>query len=96
MARPKKATTGFATKELDLQEAQRLFRRKRGRASKYDEVVRSAERLSPGKALVAEQLRYAEVTALRKKVNENLGEGWKVEAARGGEGLYDVILYREA
>ena len=96
MARTKSTPTGFQFKELNIQDARRLFGRKRGRGSKYDQIVSAAEKLGNGKAIHVEQLKYAEVVALRKKVNEQLGEGWKVEAAKGTEGLYDVILYSQA
>jgi hypothetical protein len=97
MARPKKATNDLKFKELDLQEAQRVFSRRRGRASKYDQILDAAEKLNAGKALVVEQMSYSEVTGIRKKIKEYLGEGWMVEATKGDreKNLFDVLVYRE-
>ena len=97
MARPKKAAGEFKYKELDLQDAQRAFNRRRGRASKYDQIVDSAEKLGAGKALIVEQMTYSEVTGIRKKIQDYLGEGWKVEATKTDrdKNLFDVLIFRE-
>lgn len=97
MARPRKAAGDFKIKEMDLQDAQRAFNRRRGRASKYDQIVDSAEKLSGGKALIVEQMSYSEVTGIRKKIQEYLGEGWKVEASKADreKNLFDVLIYRQ-
>lgn len=97
MARPKKTSGDFKMKEVDLQEAQRSFNRRRGRASKYDQLLDGAEKLSVGKALVVEQMTYSEVTGIRKKIQEFLGEGWKVDALKADrdKNLFDVMIYRQ-
>ena len=97
MARSKKATGDYKMKEVDLQEAQRAFKRKRGRASKYDQIVSSTEKLGAGKALVVEQMTYSEVTGIRKKIHDLLGESYKVEASRSDRenNLFNVLIYRE-
>ena len=96
MTRSKKTTDDLRVKELDLAEAWRLFSRSRGRSSKYDQIIDGAKKLSAGKALVVEDIRYSEVTALRKKVQSTLGEDWTVAAAKGqgAENRFNVIIHQ--
>ena len=41
-----KKKSAFTVKEMDLKQAQRAFNRKRGRGSKYDEIINTAENLA--------------------------------------------------
>jgi hypothetical protein len=95
MARPKKTDVGFAIKEVNIEDARRKMSGNRGRSSRFDPVVAQAAKLAEDKALQLEELPYSQVLALRKKVTEQLGDGWKVDSVRVGE-LYDVLLYRKA
>ena len=54
MPRRKKSDSALAFREVALEEAQRSFNRRRGRGSKYDEVIEAAEELAPEKALIVE------------------------------------------
>lgn len=94
-ARAKKST--FTVKEMDLKQAQRAFNRKRGRGSKYDEVIDKAEKLEQGKALIVEGLSYSEVTGLRKRMADILGEDWSVSATKvdADKSLFDALVHRE-
>ena len=97
MARRKKTGSDFKIQELDLQEAQRQFNRRRGRGSKYDEVLDAAEKLEKDKALLVEQVSYSEVTGIRQRIKEYLGAGWAVEATKvdKDKGIYDAMIRRE-
>lgn len=96
MARPKK-TTSFEIKEMDLDQAQREFNRKRGRGSKYDDVIAAAEKLGKGKALIIGQVSYSEVTGIRQRIKNYLGEDLKLEATKVDKqkNLYDLLIHRE-
>lgn len=96
MPRTKKVDD-FKIKELDLQEAQREFGRRRGRGSKYDRVIDAAEKLDAGKALMVEQINYSEVTGIRSRIKDFLGDGWAVESTKVDKekGLYDVLIHRQ-
>ena len=95
MAKAKKSS--FNYKVLDLKEAQREFSRRRGRGSKYDEIIDSAGKLDKGKALLVDGLTNSEVTGLRKRISDMLGEGWSVGSTKvdTDKNLYDVLVHRE-
>jgi len=97
MAKAKARRPSFNIKELDLKDAQREFARKRSRGSKYDDVVNAAEKLAKGKALLVEGLTASEVTGLRKRMTDILGEDWTVGSTKvdAKEHLYDVLIHRE-
>lgn len=97
MPRTKKPSSEFNIKKLDLREAQRQFNRKRGRGSKYDEILEEIEKLDEGKALIVEQISYSEVTGLRQRVKNLLGaDDWKIEATNVNKdkNLYDLLIHR--
>ncbi len=97
MAKRRRSTTSdFTLKELDAQEARRLFNRKRGRGSKYDRVLEAADKLGSGKALIIEQITYSEVTGIRMRVREHLQDGFKIEATKvdRDKDLYDLLILR--
>ena len=95
MAKAKKSS--FSITELDLKEAQRAFNRRKGRGSKYDEVIDRAGKLDKGKALIIGGLTGSEVTGLRKRITDVLGEGWKARSTKvdAAKKLYDVLIHRE-
>lgn len=97
MARAKAAKSAFNVREMDLTEAQREFNRRRGRGSKYDDVISKAEELDKGKALIVEGLSYSEVTGLRKRIADHLGDDWNVSSTRTNKekGLYDALVHRK-
>lgn len=82
---------------LDLKEARREFNRRRGRGSKYDPILDEVEKIDAGKALLVEGMSYSEVTGLRSRLREYLGEGYNVEATKVNreKELYDVLIHRE-
>ena len=83
---------------MDLKDARREFSRRRGRGSKYDEVIGRAGKLDKGKALIVEGLSYSEVTGLRKRITDILGEGWSASATKVDreKKLYDVLIHRKS
>lgn len=97
MAKASAKKPSINVQEMDLQEAQRRFSRKRGRASKYDAVLDKAEKLTKGKALVVEGVSYAEVTAIRKRISDMLDGSWQVSATRtdAEQKTYDMLIHRE-
>lgn len=99
MAKRRKASTSdFTVKEMDLQEARRMFNRKRGRGSKYDAVLEAAEKLDTGKALIVEQISYSEVTGIRMRLREHLQDEFKIEATKvdRDKNLYDLLIQRKS
>ncbi|MFW5972812.1 MAG: hypothetical protein ACOCTG_02375 [Bacteroidota bacterium] len=98
MARRSKVSSGEITfKELDADEARRIFSKKRGRGSKYDSVMEAAEKLSAGKALIVEQITYSEVTGIRMRLRDQLGDDFKIEATKTDreKNLYDLLIQRK-
>lgn len=96
MAKRKSSASSFNVKEMDAKEAQRLFSKSRSRGSKYDEIIEKASDLGKGKALIAEGLTYSEVTGLRKRVADFLGDGWTISSTKVDKekSLYDVLMHR--
>ena len=92
-----KSKSAFSIKELSLKEAKQEFARRRSRGSKYDAILEKATGLDKGKALIVEGLSYSEVTGLKKRVGDFLGEGWKISSTKvdGDKGLYDVLVHRD-
>ena len=97
MAKGKTKQTSFNIQEMDLAEAQREFNRRRGRGSKYDDVIAKAEKLGKGKALIVGGLSYSEVTGLRKRIADYLGNDWSVSSTRADKekGLYDALIHHK-
>ena len=97
MPKRKKSDTEIEFKEMTIEEAQRAFNRRRGRGSKYDEVIEAAEGLAPEKALIVEGVSYSEVTGIRNRLKAYVGEGLRVEATKVDQeqGLYDVLIHRK-
>ena len=97
MAKAKAQGASLTFKEMDLKDAQREFSQRRGRGSKYDDVVRAAEKLDKGKALIVEGLSTSEVTGLRKRLGDMLGEGWTTGSTKvdADKKLYDVLVHRQ-
>lgn len=83
---------------MDLQEARRVFNRKRGRGSKYDQVLEAAEKLDSGKALIVEQISYSEVTGIRMRVRDHLDQEYKIEATKTDrdKDLYDLLIQKKS
>lgn len=96
MPRQKKSETGFQIKELNVNEAQREFNRRRGRGSKYDAILDAAEKLEEGKALIIEQITYSEVNGIRSRIRDMLKGDYQVESTKvnAEKGLYDVLIHR--
>ena len=97
MAKARAKKSSFNIKEMDLKEAQREFNRRRGRGSKYDEIIDRAGKLDKGKALIIEGLASSEVTGLRKRITDILGGGWAASSTKvdAEKNLYDVLIHRE-
>lgn len=89
------ADSTFNIKELDLKEAERNFKRSRGRGSKYDPIVTKAEDLGKGKALIVEKVSNSEVQGIRQRITKFLGDEWTVSSTKVDEGKYDVLIHRE-
>lgn len=84
-------------KEMDLKDAEREFNRRSSRGSKYDDVVSAAEKLGKGKALIVENLSYSEVTGLRKRIADFLGDDWNVSATKADKdkNTYSALVHRK-
>ena len=97
MAKSRRKSTSFKMEEMDLKEAQRAFSRSRGRGSKYDDVIDAAEKLDKGKALFINDVTYSEVTGIRNRIRDILGDDWAVSSTLTDRDkkLYDVIVHRE-
>ncbi len=99
MAKRRRSTsTEFTVRELDLQEARRMFNRKRGRGSKYDAVIEAADKLDAGKALMIERISYSEVTGVRMRLRDHLDAEFKIEATKvdRDKNLYDLLISRKS
>ena len=96
MPRGKATGSELKVKEMELKDAQREFSRRRGRGSKYDAVLDAVEKLGKGKAIIIEQVSYSEVTGIRNRLRDFLGDGFKVEATKVNKDkeLYDVLIHR--
>lgn len=96
MAR-KGTSSDFKIRKLDLKEAQREFNRRRGRGSKYDDILDAAEKLEKGKALIVGQITYSEVTGIRQRIKEYLSDEWSISATKvdRDNNLYDVLIHRD-
>ncbi len=98
MAKKRRSSSSdFTVTELDLQEARRMFNRKRGRGSKYDTVIAKAEELDAGKALMVERITYSEVTGVRMRLRDHLDDEYKIEATKvdRDKNLYDLLITRK-
>ncbi len=96
MAKARAKKSSFNIKEMDLKEAQRVFNQKRGRVSKYDEILNRAGKLDKGKALIVEGLTNSEITGLRKRITDILGGGWAASSTKvdSEKNLFDVLIHR--
>jgi hypothetical protein len=72
----------------------RSFSRSRGRGSKYDGIIKAADDLKKGKAIMIEDLSYSEVTGLRNRIKAHLGDGYSVAAAKSDRenNLYTAMV----
>ena len=91
---PRKKSS-FNVNEMSLDQAKKVFDRKRGRGSKYDEIIDSAEKLDKGKALIIEGATYSEVQGMRQRISKYLSDEYTISATKMGDDQYDVLIHRE-
>lgn len=96
MARRRKSTE-ITFRELDAQEARREFNKRRGRGSKYDNVLAAVEKLEDNKAMIVEGLTYSEVTGIRMRMKSHLEGSYKVESTKTDKDkdLFDLLVQRK-
>lgn len=92
-----KQKTGLSTRVEDRETALRNVRGNRTRGSKYDALIAEAKKLNDDQALVVEGLKYAEVTVLRTKVRNLIGNGFDVSAVKADleSSTFKAVVYKK-